>query len=129
MELEKERIEPLQQKMEDAVEAIEEDDQKLAKTKLREVYVNLETEVRMSEGERFSEILKDKMQDRKETVIEALEDRAEKLEAKKEVIEDGDYHTEDIETTKFSPIHSDESLKALKYEISRLKNLDERGRL
>lgn len=60
-------------------------------------------------------------------IIEALEERLEDLKEQRDIVkEDDEFRTKEVETTKFSPIHSDDSLEAFEYEISRIKKLKEK---
>lgn len=57
IEIRKDALEELRKKLDRAIELLDEDEE-LARTKAREVCVNLETEVRMSEGEELKERMK-----------------------------------------------------------------------
>jgi len=92
-------------------------------TKIREVMIHTRMQV---EDKKFSDLIKEKLEKQEPSVtLERLEERADQLE---ESLELWEKDSEEAEQPYFG-VYSDEGLKMLEYEISRLKKLDKRDRL
>lgn len=110
-------IDSMIDKLEKAKQA---DDPDTRKTKLREVMIHTEMEVK---DKKFSTLLREEMKKQEPSVtIQKLKDRADHLE---ESLDLWSEHGEEP----YLGIYSDQGLQMMRYEISRLEKLKERGRI